>query len=208
MRAVALLSGGLDSVVSVILSQQELRVVLALTVDYGQRAARQEIKAAQAVAAGLNIPHQVIQLPFMTQLQSDLMRSDAEEIINPWVPNRNGLFLNLAACFAENMEAQTVVCGFNREEAANFPDNSAAYIQAVNQSLFYSTRNHVSVKSYVQDMTKEAIVKQALRLGIDISSLWSCYQDGDQPCGQCPSCVTNQNAFRKVGYNAQNHGHR
>lgn len=199
MQAVALLSGGLDSVVSMLLGQKEAEIVLALTVDYGQKAAQQEIHASQRIARTMSIPHQVISLPFMQDLHSDLLSPNQAQITNPWVPNRNGLLVNLAACLAENIGAQMIICGFNREESLNFPDNSAAFVKALNQALYYSTRNHVFAQSFVQNMTKEEIAREALRLGLDLNSLWSCYQDGDKPCGECPSCVTNQNAFRKVG---------
>lgn len=199
MKAVALLSGGLDSVVSMLLASKEVEIVLAITVDYGQRAAKQEIAASQRIAHDMGIPHQVICLPFMMELNSDLLKPDNSCIVNPWVPNRNGLLISLAACLAENLGAQMVICGFNREEAAIFPDNSSSFIEAVNSALSYSTRNHVFAKSFVQNMTKEDIVRQALLLDVNLDSLWSCYQDGDEPCGECPSCITNQDAFRKVG---------
>jgi 7-cyano-7-deazaguanine synthase len=199
MKAVALLSGGLDSVVSMLLASKEVEIVLAITVDYGQRAAKQEIAASQRIAHDMGIPHKVICLPFMMELNSDLLKPDNSCIVNPWVPNRNGLLINLAACLAENLGAQMVICGFNREEAAIFPDNSSSFIEAVNSALSYSTRNHVFAKSFVQNMTKEDIVRQALLLDVNLDSLWSCYQDGDEPCGGCSSCITNQDAFRKVG---------
>jgi len=199
MKAVALLSGGLDSVVSMLLASKEVEIVLAITVDYGQRAAKQEIAASQRIAHDMGIPHQVICLPFMMELNSDLLKPGNSCIVNPWVPNRNGLLISLAACLAENLGAQMVICGFNREEAAIFPDNSSSFIEAVNSALSYSTRNHVFAKSFVQNMTKEDIVRQALLLDVNLDSLWSCYQDGDEPCGGCSSCITNQDAFRKVG---------
>ena len=199
MQAVALLSGGLDSVVSMLLASKEVEIVLAITVDYGQRAAKQEIAASQRIAHDMGIPHKVICLPFMMELNSDLLKPDNSAIVNPWVPNRNGLLINLAACLAENLGAQMVICGFNREESAIFPDNSSSFIKAVNSALSYSTRNHVFAKSFVQNMTKEDIVRQALLLDVNLDSLWSCYQDGDEPCGGCSSCITNQDAFRKVG---------
>lgn len=199
MQAVALLSGGLDSVVSMLLAPKEVDIVLAITVDYGQKASKQEIAVSQRIAHSKGIPHQVICLPFMMELNSDLLKPDNSCIVNPWVPNRNGLLISLAACLAENLGAQMVICGFNREEAAIFPDNSSSFIEAVNSALSYSTRNHVFAKSFVQNMTKEDIVRQALLLDVNLDSLWSCYQDGDEPCGGCSSCITNQDAFRKVG---------
>ncbi|MGB4508867.1 MAG: 7-cyano-7-deazaguanine synthase, partial [Syntrophomonadaceae bacterium] len=171
MQAVALLSGGLDSVVSMLLAPKEVDIVLAITVDYGQKASKQEIAVSQRIAHSKGIPHQVICLPFMKELNSDLLKPDNSAIVNPWVPNRNGLLINLAACLAENLGAQMVICGFNREESAIFPDNSSSFIKAVNSALSYSTRNHVFAKSFVQNMTKEDIVRQALLLDVNLDSL-------------------------------------
>lgn len=199
MKAVALLSGGLDSVVSMLLAAQDAEIILALTIDYGQKARINELRASRNITSHYGIPHQVIELPFMSKLSSDLTEPGADEIINPWVPNRNGLFLNLAAALAEDLEAGLVVCGFNREEADNFPDNSRGFIEAVNQAMTYSTRNGVRAVSYVLDMDKVEIIKAASSLGIDFRMLWSCYQDGNRPCGKCPSCLKNLQAFRKAG---------
>lgn len=199
MKAVALLSGGLDSVVSMLLARKEVKVEMALTIDYGQRARKNEIKAAQNICRIYNINHEIVELPFMSKIQSDLIKEEMLPITNPWVPNRNGLFINLAACYAESMGAELVICGFNREEASNFPDNSVEYVKALNQALYYSTFNHVEVKSFVQDMDKIDIIRKAAELGLDFRYIWSCYQGGEKPCGKCPSCLRNLEAFAKAG---------
>lgn len=199
MKAVALLSGGLDSVVSMLLAQKEVKIELAITVDYGQRARINEIKASQNICRIYGISHEVVQLPFMTKMQSDLLKQGTIPIANPWVPNRNGLFINLAACYAESLKAHLVICGFNREEAFNFPDNSEEYVEAANTALHYSTTNHVKVKSFVQDMDKIDIIRAAADLGIDFRYIWSCYQGGDKPCGRCSSCLRNIEAFARAG---------
>jgi 7-cyano-7-deazaguanine synthase len=199
MKAVALLSGGLDSVVSMLLAREEAEIIMALTVDYGQKAWGNELKAAQMVCDAYRIPHKSIVLPFMKDLHSGIIEGSGISEDNPWVPNRNGLFINLAAAYAEDMGASLVICGFNRDEGIDFPDNTREYVNAVNSSLFYSTLNHVKVKSFVQEMSKVEIVKKAKELGVDFSLIWSCYRKGPKPCGECPSCVRNKEAYEKAG---------
>ncbi|MBE0466956.1 MAG: 7-cyano-7-deazaguanine synthase, partial [Candidatus Desulforudis sp.] len=105
-----------------------------------------------------------------------------------WVPNRNGLLINVAACFAEALGCSRIVVGFNREEARTFPDNSRHFVDAVNHSLTYSTLTEVRVVCYTQFLDKAEIVSLGRRLGVPWSLVWSCYRDGEQACGKCESC--------------------
>ena len=165
MKAIALLSGGLDSVVSMLLAREQAEIILALTIDYGQKARSNEIAASAAFCSIYGIEHKVIHLPFMSDMKSGIIEDSGIDDSSPWVPNRNGLFINLAACYAENLNADWVICGFNREEGIDFPDNSSEYVEAVNQGLSYSTLNKVKLKSFVQNMDKVEITKAARDLG-------------------------------------------
>jgi 7-cyano-7-deazaguanine synthase len=105
-----------------------------------------------------------------------------------WVPNRNGLFVNVAACYAEYYGATLIITGFNREEAQEFPDNSARFVQAVNQSLSYSTLSKIKVKSYVAYLSKKEIYRLGLKYKAPLEYIYSCYLGGAQMCGECASC--------------------
>lgn len=199
MRAIALLSGGLDSVVSMLLAREQADIVMALTIDYGQKARRNEIMASVAFCQIYGISHRVVELPFMRDMKSGLIEASGMEDSSPWVPNRNGLLINVAACYAENIDADWVVCGFNREEGVDFPDNTREFVDAVNLGLAYSTLNQVRLISFVQNMDKAEIVTAARSLEIDLGLIWSCYRPGEKPCGQCPSCLRNLEAYKKVG---------
>lgn len=199
MRAIALLSGGLDSVVSMLLARKQADIVMALTIDYGQKARRNEIMASAAFCRTYGISHRVVELPFMRDMKSGLIEASGMEDSSPWVPNRNGLLINVAACYAENIDADWVVCGFNREEGVDFPDNTREFVDAVNLGLAYSTLNQVRLISFVQNMDKAEIVTAARSLEIDLGQIWSCYRPGEKPCGQCPSCLRNLEAYKKVG---------
>jgi 7-cyano-7-deazaguanine synthase len=105
-----------------------------------------------------------------------------------WIPNRNGVFLNVAAAFAERYRCDTIVTGFNREEAEEFPDNSVEYVERVNRALEMSTRNGVRVESFTIDLDKPAI----LRLGLELKaplSIMELLSSGERMCGACASCV-------------------
>ena len=206
-KAVCLLSGGLDSYVSLILSRESLRTILALTFDYGQRAAKQEIRAAAKIASYFKIPHRVIALPWLTDLGDNALTQpekslpifDAEKTAESaravWVPNRNGVFLNIAAAFAESAGAEWILTGFNKEEAATFPDNTADYVDRLNRAFEFSTRNQTQVKSFVQAMTKKEMARILLDWKLPTALTWSCYDGGKKPCGSCESCARYENAF-------------
>ncbi len=203
---ILLLSGGLDSVVNCALAVEEGPVLLALTFDYGQQAAGREISAAQAVSERYSIPHRTIPLPWLGEITTtDLVGEDAhppelapDELDDPaktkdsaravWVPNRNGIMIEIAAAFSEAAGGGRIVAGFNREEAATFPDNSAAYLKAVNRSLTYSAGAPVEVVSYTARMDKREIVQAGLKHQAPFAEVWSCYRGGKKMCGLCESC--------------------
>jgi len=216
--SIALLSAGLDSSVALALAKEQgTCIALALTFDYGQKAACREITQAQKLASHWKIPHKVIALPFFSERsQSSLLISTPSPSIpnlnlkdledrtqtlqsakSVWVPNRNGVFLEIAACFAEQLEVEKVIVGFNKEEAATFPDNSTSYRKALTEALSYSTSNGVEIVSPTEDLDKTEIVRKALALKIPLEFLWSCYHDGDKMCGMCESCMRLKRALKR-----------
>ncbi|MGE0199827.1 MAG: 7-cyano-7-deazaguanine synthase QueC [Candidatus Melainabacteria bacterium] len=204
--AVVILSGGLDSTVSLAMLCETHTVVRAITFDYGQRARLCEMKAAAAIAAHYNVPHQVITLDWLgDMLPEDLQGSRAVESLahrdglemgRVWVPNRNGVFLNIAAAVAEAYGAGAIAFGANADEGRDFPDNTPAYRDALNAALQYSTRNGVRVVTPVGHLTKAAMVAEAVRLKAPLESVWSCYGAGPRHCGECPSCTLLQGALK------------
>lgn len=216
-KALVLLSGGLDSSVNLFEAAQKHEVVLALSFNYGQKAAAAELRSAKLLAEHIGVPHKVVDLSFFKDFnKSSLLVRDqkiptgAEVQISDkaasqktatsvWVPNRNGIFLNIAAGFAEALDAQFVIPGFNAEEAQTFPDNSEAYMGAVTEALTFSTANKVSVQCYTTAMFKADIVKKGLALGLPFEKIWPCYFAGESWCGECESCQRSKSAMQKAG---------
>jgi 7-cyano-7-deazaguanine synthase len=216
VRAVALLSGGLDSLVAAALTRAEAELTLAVTCDYGQRAARREVEAARRQAEWLGCPHQVVALPWLGALGGSALTDAGRPLPEPepaaldrpevttemaravWVPNRNGALVNVAAAFAERLEAEWVVCGFNAEEAETFPDNSRAFMQAADGLWRYSTATGVRLHSPTADLDKAEIVRRGRALGIPLDLVWSCYLGGEEQCGRCESCRRLRRALAAV----------
>jgi len=217
-KSVVLLSGGLDSTVAFKKVYDETDVVLALSFNYGQRAAKKEIEAAQRICRRFSVKHKVIDLPWLREItatslvdrEKDLPSLKESELDNEtgkagqsaqavWVPNRNGVFINIAAAFCESLGADLLVTGFNAEEAATFPDNSPHFIGAINASLEYSTLTDMEVVSPTLGFDKSGIVELGMEIGAPLEEIWSCYEDGDRMCGKCESCMRLKRALSSSG---------
>ena len=195
-KSIILLSGGLDSTVSAVVAGKRTQPLFAITFDYGQRAAKMEILASKRICRRLEMAHKIVRLPFFKEFAKSAMLRRRKKVAvskfnrlkDVWIPNRNGLFINVAACYAEYYGAQLIVTGFNREEAREFPDNSVRFLKAVDRSLSYSTLSKVKVKSYVADSSKREIYKLGLKMRAPLEHVYSCYLGGKKMCGKCASC--------------------
>lgn len=214
-RAVALLSGGLDSGVALALWLESGHAVeLCLCADYGQRAHARELAASRALASRYGVQHRALALTDLALASArsgnaldrsatvDLPRGslaqpgDGASAAAVWVPARNVVLLAMAASFAEALGATHVLVGFNREEAATFPDNSAEFCADFDRVLARGTRNGVRVASPTLWLDKPAMTRQALRLGLAAGDFWSCYGDGrDGECCTCESCLRSRRAW-------------
>lgn len=204
--AVALLSGGLDSGVAAACAREAGHSLAAcLFFDYGQRARHREQSAAQALARRWQAPFATIALPWLGELAARAGSAlvgrnalpcgtverpgDERSARAVWVPARNAVFVAIAAAHAEACGASLVIAGFNREEAATFPDNSASFVRAADAFLALGTQNGVTVVSPTLAWDKAAIKAEAKRLGFAPADFWSCYDGGAEPCGRCESCL-------------------
>jgi len=199
-KSVILLSGGLDSLVALGYSQKhtDLNVELALTFDYGQKAAKAEINTSTRICEYFNIEHKVIKLDWLKDITKTSLVSDKQIPINGfenkkssesvWVPNRNGLFLNIAACFCDSDGFENIIFGANKEEANKFSDNTEEFRLQISECFKTSTLKKPNVIAPLINCTKSDIVKIAVDDSLPLHLVRSCYNSGELHCGECESC--------------------
>lgn len=204
-KGIILLSGGLDSLVSLGLGMQKYGISLALTFDYGQKALEQEVSTSKNICDYYKIEHKVIKLDWLKNVTHTALVEDKElpeGIDNPedsaksvWVPNRNGLFLNIAGSFVDGNDYDYIIIGANKEEGQTFPDNTQEFIDRVNAEFEFSTQKHPKVVAPLINYDKNDIVKQAIEHNIPLEFVRSCYSNGKKHCGKCESCTRLKNAL-------------
>ena len=210
-KSIILLSGGLDSLVSLGLKKEELNVELAITFNYGQKSVEKEIKASEKICQFYGIKHEVINLDWLKRITKTTLVSDqnvptGKDLENPqnsaksvWVPNRNGLFLNIAGSYADSFGYNYILIGANKEEAQTFPDNTQNFINSVNEEFQYSTMAKPKVIAPLINYNKNDIVMLALKNNIPLELTMSCYNGGDKHCGICESCTRLKHALEANG---------
>lgn len=204
-KGIILLSGGLDSLVSLGIGIEKYGISLALTFDYGQKAVEQEISTSKNICDYYKIEHKVIKLDWLKEVTHTALVSNEdlpEGIDNPeqsaksvWVPNRNGLFLNIAGSFADGNDYDYIIIGANKEEGQTFTDNTQEFIDKINAEFEYSTQKHPKVVAPLINSDKNDIVKLALEHKIPLEFVRSCYASGEKHCGKCESCTRLKNAL-------------
>ncbi len=215
MRAVVLLSGGLDSYTAAAIARSQGFSLLALTVDYGQRHAR-EIESARRVAAALGVErHLEMQIDLRgiggSALTSDEpvpMDRDLSQagIPSTYVPARNTMLLAMALGWAEASDARDIVIGVNALDYSGYPDCRPEFIAAFEHLATLATRAGVEggkfrVHTPLIDLSKAEIITRGAALGLDYGLTHSCYDPfpNGRPCGRCDSCVLRAKGFAEAG---------
>lgn len=211
-NAVILLSGGLDCTVALAAVRNNYDEMLALTFDYGQKSVKEEIKSAAVISEYYKIRHKTIVIDWLKKISSSSLTSDEnivqitkDELDNRdvtqksadsvWIPNRNALFVNIAACFAESLNYNTIIIGANKEEGATFKDNTPEFVESINIALKYSANNNIKLIAPLINMNKKEIVEICNNLKVPLNLIYSCYISGDKHCGKCESCLRLKRAL-------------
>lgn len=215
-KAIVLLSGGLDSAVTAALARREGFALHTLTIDYGQRHAR-ELDSARLVAASLDVAEHVIEKLDLRIFGGSALTDElsvpkrgadvpGQGIPITYVPARNTIFLAVALAFAESRGARDIFLGVNAVDFSGYPDCRPAFIEAFERLANVATRAGVegrsfSIRAPLLHHSKADIIREGARLGIDFSLTHSCYDPSEEgvACGLCDSCVLRREGFRAAG---------
>jgi 7-cyano-7-deazaguanine synthase len=216
MRAVVLLSGGLDSYTAAAIARADGFSLFALTVRYGQRHAR-ELESARAVARSLNVERHLELDIDLRAIGGSSLTSDmpvprdrdpgtAAGIPSTYVPARNTTFLSLALGWAEVLGASDLVIGVNALDYSGYPDCRPEFVRAFEQLATLATRAGIEgarfhVHTPLIAMSKAEIISRGMALGLDYGLTHSCYAPdaGGAPCRRCDSCVLRAKGFSEAG---------
>lgn len=214
MKAISILSGGLDSTVATIKLAGKYDIH-AITFDYGQRSARMEIEASKIISSAYGFKHYIIRLPWlgelggsalttknkipeptMEELDSSVAKETAKRV---WVPARNLVFTSIGAAYADALDAKAIIVGWDQEEARTFPDNSRRFLRAFNRVLEMGVLVDARVEAPLISYTKKEIIEEGYRIGAPLEVTYSCYEGGRLHCGVCESCMRRKRAFKLAG---------
>jgi len=216
MKAVVLLSGGMDSstLLHYVIQRLGAREVYALSFFYGQKH-QCELKAAawQARAAGVKA-HDVVDMSFfgtltpggsaLTDDRIDVPRLvdlAASELTQPptYVPNRNMMLLSVAAAYAEARGVTALFYGAQTQDSYGYWDCTPEFLERINAVLELNRRTPVTVAAPFVSMRKADEIRLGVAMGVDYAHTWTCYRGEAIPCGECPSCAERATAFSEVG---------
>jgi 7-cyano-7-deazaguanine synthase len=212
MRAVCLLSGGMDSATLAYLAKSEGYEILALHMNYGQRTETKERSCAKKIAQLLGAQDFIeVDIRYLSKAGASSLtdRTIAVEDFNParadvpttYVPFRNANLLSIATSFAEAKGAGAIFAGVQSSDYSGYPDCRLEFIDAFQRAIDLGTKDtmHITLKTPFIRMTKTEILKVGIALGVPYEHTWSCYRNEKKACGTCGSCHFRGEAFAAIG---------
>ncbi|MET0661191.1 MAG: 7-cyano-7-deazaguanine synthase QueC [Steroidobacteraceae bacterium] len=213
-RAVVLVSGGMDSAVTLAIARSDGFECYALSVDYGQRH-RAELDAAARVANALGaIEHRVFHIDLgtiggsaLTDPKIPVPEQQQAGIPVTYVPARNTVMLSLALGWAEVLDASRIYIGVNAVDYSGYPDCRPDFVAAFEQVANLATKSGVEgrvafrIAAPLIDLSKAQIIQRGVELGVDFGPTVSCYQadDAGRACGRCDACRLRRDGFLAAG---------
>lgn len=211
MKAVCVLSGGMDSATAMAIAMKDGYDVYPLIFDYNQRN-RKEIEVAKKLCKYYGIEPKIMNLD-LRQIGGSALTDDkinvpkdglSDGIPVTYVPSRNIIFLSIATSYAEVIGADAVYIGANSVDYSGYPDCRPEFYDAFRRAIKEGTKvgvegKPIDIKVPLQYMSKVDIVKKGSELGVPFEYTWSCYESSEKACGKCESCLLRLKGFKENG---------
>ena len=214
-KAVVPISGGMDSSVLLHLAANRYDRIITVNYDYGQKHRDKEINCASFQIESLDMPVDSlhIKLPFFKDicqvsslLNNKIAVAKAKDVMGDpqtvnYVPFRNLMLLSISLSIAENYDASTVFHGAAQADSvAGFWDGSEEFLEQINKVSALNRRNRITIQAPLIDKSKQEIIKLGIKLGVDFSQTWTCYEGGELSCGECTACSLRIKGFIDAGF--------
>ena len=207
-KVVVIYSGGMDSFTVLHKAIKDGYEVFPLSFDYGQRH-KKELDYAANVCKQLNVKHKIVDISAINQLiggsslTSDIEvpegHYEEESMKQTVVPNRNMILLSMAIGYAVSLEAEKVYYGAHSGDHAIYPDCRPEFVQKMNDVSAIANYQPVEIYSPYLQVSKIDILTDGLKMGLDYSLTWTCYNGREKACGKCGACQERLEAFEKNG---------
>ncbi|MEP6881477.1 MAG: 7-cyano-7-deazaguanine synthase QueC [Dokdonella sp.] len=210
--AVVLVSGGMDSAVTLAIARERGFACHALSVAYGQRHSSELVAAARLADTLGAIAHKTVSVDLRSiggsalTADIDVPEQGGAGIPITYVPARNTIMLSMALGWAEVLGADDIFCGVNAVDYSGYPDCRPAFIESFERLANLATRSGVEgaglhIHAPLIDMSKADIAREGIRLGIDFAETVSCYTADEQgrACRHCDACRLRAEGFASAG---------
>ncbi len=214
-KSLILFSGGIDSTTALYWALKRNKEIQALTFNYEQRH-KIEIEMSRHLTRKLGVHQRILHIDLKQIGGSSLTDSNIplpqyervenieEGIPLTYVPFRNGIFLSMAAAWAEVKGIKEIVCGFHVFDSPNYPDTRNRFVEAMEEALNQGIRlspeqERIQILTPFISMKKSEIIKEGLLIGADYSYSLSCYAGKEIPCKKCSACLLRQKSWEELG---------
>jgi len=209
--AIVLVSGGMDSCVTVAIANREYEMAF-LHINYGQRTERRELQAFNAIADHYSVSRRlVVDLHHLRQIGGSSLTDTSldipganlhrKEIPSSYVPFRNANILSIAVSWGEIIHARKIFIGAVEEDSSGYPDCRKEFYDAFNHAIKLGTKPDadILIETPIIRLNKSEIIKKGIELKAPFHLTWSCYQREDLACGVCDSCGLRLRGFQQAG---------
>ncbi|MBL7664963.1 MAG: 7-cyano-7-deazaguanine synthase QueC [Bacteriovoracaceae bacterium] len=210
--AICLVSGGMDSLTTAAIANEQYSQLAFLHLNYGQKTEKKELDCFHKIADHFKVPkhlRKVVDMGFLKEVGGSSLtdqkiavtdyHGDSDEIPSSYVPFRNTHIVALAVSWAEILKAKKIYIGAVEEDSSGYPDCRESYYKAYNLLIKEGTKDgDIEVMTPIIHMSKEQVIKKALELKAPLALTWSCYAREDKACGICDSCALRLRGFEKA----------
>lgn len=212
MKAVILVSGGMDSLVTTAIAVGQGYESAAMHINYGQRTWQKELESFRSICRYFGIGECLeVDAPFLSRIGGSSLTDYAMPVSGPdlngttiptsYVPFRNALFLSMAVSWSEVIGAGKIFIGAVEEDSSGYPDCRKVFYDAFNTLIGLGTRpeTNIEILTPLIGMQKSEIVRKGIELRVPFAYSWSCYKSEGKACGVCDSCARRLRAFEQLG---------